>query len=84
MSTQRLARPGWYWWAAMLASSLTTGAVALVVAIHVNQESDRKWCSVVSTLDDAWAESPPTTTSGRNLAHDIADLRRRLECPTRG
>lgn len=76
-------RPGWYWWAAMLASSLATGAAALLVAVHVNAESDRKWCSVVGTLDDAWSETPPTTASGRNLAADIAELRRRLNCPRR-
>lgn len=78
-----MRRPSWYTVAAMLLSSIVTASVALIVALHANAESDRKWCSVVSTLDDAWAESPPATDSGRNLARDIADLRRRLDCPSR-
>lgn len=65
----------------MLASSLATGAAALVVALHVNAESDRKWCSVVSTLDAAWSETPPTSAAGKNLARDIHELRDRLDCP---
>lgn len=74
-------RPGWYWWLALFASCTATGAIALVVAIHVNTESDRKWCSIVTTLDDSYRETPPSTPAGVNLAAAIADLRRSLECP---
>lgn len=81
MSAQRLARPGWLWWAAMLASSLTTGLVAIVVARNGVAESQRKWCAVVVTLDDAYHETPPTTAAGRNLADSIAQLRREIGCP---
>lgn len=67
----------------MLLSSIVTASVALVVALRANAESDRAWCSVVTTIDDAWAKQPPTTPSGQNLAHDIANLRQRLDCPLR-
>lgn len=77
-----MRRPSWYTVAAMLASSIVTASVALVVALHVNAESDRKWCSVVVTLDDAWTQTPPTTPAGRNLARDFHELRRRLDCPS--
>lgn len=76
-------RPGWYAWAALLLSTLALSIGAVVISVWVNAQSDRKWCSVVATLDDAWAESPPTTPAGRNLAHDFAQLRRELNCPAR-
>lgn len=74
-------RPGSYRLAAIFLSSVTTGAIALVVALHANAESDRKWCSVVAVMDQAYAESPPTTPTGKKLARGIADLRGSLECP---
>lgn len=61
-------------------------AIALagvVYTSYVQRQSERKWCSVVSTLDDAYRETPPATAPGRNLAASIADLRRELGCPTR-
>jgi hypothetical protein len=76
-------RPSWYAVLAVVLSSATAGAIALVVALHANAESDRKWCSVVVTLDDAWTETPPTTPAGVNLARDFAQLRRHLDCPAR-
>ena len=79
MQDERI-RPSWYVWLAMLASSLVTSTAALGVAIYVNAQSERKWCSVVTTLDDAYRETPPTTVPGRNLAASIADLRGELGC----
>jgi hypothetical protein len=73
-------RPGWYWWAAMLASSLLCALGAVLIALHVNAESDRKWCSVVETIDRSYREQPPTTPTGKKLAADMASLRRQLHC----
>lgn len=74
-------RPTVYWWIALLLSSLTTGVIAIVVARNGNAESQRKWCSVVDTLDDAYHETPPTTPAGKHLADSIAQLRREIGCP---
>lgn len=38
-------------------------------------------CGLVVLMDNAWRETPPATTSGRNLAGAIADARRILDCP---
>lgn len=73
-------RPSWYHWAAMLASSLLAAGGAVLISVHVNTESDRKWCSIVETLDSSYRQSPPTTPSGRNVAANIAELRRSLNC----
>lgn len=58
-------------------------AASVFYAAHVQRESDRKWCSLVITMDDAYRQTPPTTAPGKNLAASIAELRRKLGCPTR-
>ena len=74
-------RRGWYQWAAMLASSLLAAGGAVLISVHVNAESERKFCSIVETLDSSYRQQPPTTPSGRNVAANIAELRRSLNCP---
>jgi hypothetical protein len=77
---QGVMRPGWYWWAAMLASSLAVGVAAVLIGIHGQQESERKWCSIVTTLDSAYRQQPPQTPTGKQVASDMAQLRRSLRC----
>lgn len=76
-----MTRPGWYWWLAVLLSSMTTGAIALVVALHANAESDRKWCSVVGTMVSSYDQQPPVTAAGKQIAGDLRNLRDQLGCP---
>ncbi|MDG4799062.1 hypothetical protein [Micromonospora sp. WMMD980] len=45
------------------------------------RESERKCCGIVSTLDDAYAETPPQTPAGQKIATDIARLRSDFTCP---
>lgn len=74
-------RSGWVWRAAMLASAALLFVASVVISLRVNAESDRKWCSVVITLDDAWRQSPPTTAAGKTMAANMAQLRHDLHCP---
>jgi hypothetical protein len=55
---------------------------SVAYANYVQRESDRKWCKLVTTLDDAYRGQPPTTAAGKNVAESIAQLRRDLGCPT--
>jgi hypothetical protein len=66
----------------MLASAVGLFIASVVISLRVNAESDRKWCSVVITLDDAWRQSPPTTAAGKTMAANMSELRRELHCPT--
>jgi hypothetical protein len=75
-----VTRPSWYWWLAMLLSSMTTGAIALVVGLHANAESDRKWCSIVTTMVSSYDQQPPVTPAGKQLAADLRGLRDQLGC----
>jgi len=72
------------------ATALEAAELALdgrrVTAIGVERRdsavNQRKFCTVVGTMDDSYRETPPTTEAGRNLAASIADLRRQLGCPS--
>ena len=88
----KAGRPGWYAWLVVVGSSVVSSFLALMVALHLNASSTRrleeerkatdiKWCAIVSTLDDSYRESPPTTATGKNLAVAMAELRKQLLCP---
>lgn len=44
-------------------------------------ENDKRWCTMLTRLDDNARQVPPTTASGKLVAQDIHDLRIRLGCP---
>lgn len=47
---------------------------------RVERESDRRWCQLLTTLDDAYRAAPPQSETGRRLATDIHKLRQDLGC----
>lgn len=65
-----------------LALGLTIAYVGKVdrAAEHRNQERSREICGLITVLDDAYAETPPTTPVGRHLADEIHRYRMRLGC----
>lgn len=69
-----------YMLTAILLSSFMTALLSLALAAHFYKVSERKWCDVIVTIDDANHETPPATTSGRNFAAKISTLRSRLDC----
>ncbi len=78
-----MRRRGWYWWVVVVASSLTTGTVAVAISLHSQAESERKFCEIVVSQDDAWSETKPATATGQRVAEAAAKLRRDLGCPGR-
>lgn len=84
-----------YMLVAILLSSLTTGATALVVAKQqqaqserrdrlARQESDQRWCALLTDLDAAYQTSPgPSTELGKKVAAEIHKLRVGFGCPQR-
>lgn len=87
-------RPGWYSWLAMLLSSLTMGALAIIVSISLagkaldkaeqaRRDADAKWCSLLVTLDDSYSDPAhvPSSLLGKAIAKAIGDLRKAYACP---
>lgn len=72
-------RLSWPVLAAYLAATIAAGA-SMVYANRVARESERRWCGLITTLDDAYREHPPQSDAGRQVAADIAHLRIDLGC----
>ena len=45
------------------------------------RDNDKRWCSLLGTMDTAYQENPPTTATGRQLAQDIHGLHESFQCP---
>lgn len=49
-------------------------------AIRESVEGDRKWCTLLSTLDEAYKSTPVTSERGRVVAEEIGKLRTSFGC----
>lgn len=68
-----------------IAVIISTMIVNFVVTWSVVRLSEKKWCELVSTLDEGYgspvAGAPPLNERGKKIARDIHDLRvKRLHC----
>lgn len=61
--------------------TILAAAASMAYAARTAAESERKWCGVVGTLDDAYKQTPPQTPAGQKIARDIAQLRLDFGCP---
>lgn len=77
-----MAKPtrAWYYVAAACVSSLAVGVASIQYANYVDEKSNKQWCQVVLTLDDAYRQSPPQTEAGRKIAQEMARMRRDFDC----
>lgn len=79
--------PRWYRFAAVVASLIVLGVGSVSWTAYVDhkrekaeRESDRRWCDLLVTLDNAYAAGTPTTEIGRQVAAAIHNLRVDLDC----
>ncbi len=77
---RRPAVPVWYALVAILVSMLAMAGAAVLIADRAARESEQRWCGLITTMDRAYREEPPATDLGRQLARDIAELRREFRC----
>lgn len=78
-----MERPKWYGPLAVVLTALSFSLAALLVSTYNTRQSERKWCYLLTTLDDAYQETPPQTVPGQNIAKAIGDLRMGYSCPAR-
>lgn len=50
-------------------------------AASAQQESDRRWCALLTNVSQAQRDTPPKTDSGKSFAAEIDRLRRDFGCP---
>lgn len=72
------------WWAVFTAVVCISAAMifSVLYANSVDRESNRRWCGVVTTLDDAYNQSGtrPQSQIGLDLAREIRQLRIDFGC----
>ncbi|WP_329521146.1 hypothetical protein [Spirillospora sp. NBC_01491] len=68
---------------AVLVPALFVGVVVVNVAYtrHLQEQSDRRWCSLLKSLDSP--EAPATTARGVVLQQQVRQLRTDLGCEDR-
>lgn len=71
----------WHVLLIVLIAAIASAAAAMVYANRAARDSEHKWCGIVTTLDDAYRETPPQSPAGRRIAVDLAELRREFDCP---
>ncbi|MGJ3230073.1 hypothetical protein [Micromonospora sp. RV43] len=71
---------GWRVMVACLLAALGSSAVSILYTNASAHQSERQWCGVVTTMDDAYRQTPPQTPAGRKIAKDIAQLRIDFGC----
>jgi hypothetical protein len=74
-------RLSWHMMVVSFVCAFLAAAAAMLYANRVAAESERKWCGVVVTLDDAYRVTPPQTPTGRQIAADVRRLRGEFGCP---
>ena len=83
--------PLWYALLAVVVSVLAITVANISYTAHVqreaaaaqrdaDREADRRWCGLITTLDEGYSVSPPQTEIGRKLARDIKSLRAEFDC----
>jgi hypothetical protein len=83
--------PLWYALLAVVVSVLAIMVANVGYTVHVqreaaaaqreaDREADRRWCGLITTLDEGYSVSPPQTEIGRKLARDIRALRVEFGC----
>lgn len=62
---------------------LSTLAVSIAGVVYTNstvRNSERKWCSIITSIDDRNTQQPPNTPAGQQFAQDIHKLRTDYHC----
>lgn len=90
-----------FWYAVLVAfvACVACAFAAVLYAAHVQQESerraelvrveaDRRWCNLLTQLDEAYSSPAPSTPTGRSVAAEIHRLRSQpapvgFGCPVR-
>lgn len=79
--------PRWYLLATIVISILVLSVCGVGYTTYVDgkrakaeRQADRNWCTLLTTLDEAYSAVPPSTELGRRVAKAIKDLRNELRC----
>lgn len=79
--------PRWYLLAVIVISILVLSVAGVGYTTYVDRkrsqqerEADRRWCALLTQLDSAYSQAPPSTETGRLVARSIHELRVEIGC----
>lgn len=70
----------WYSVIASYVSGILITISMFVYTNYIDDQSNRRWCTIVVTLDDTYKQTPPLTEVGKKIAESIHDLRIEFDC----
>lgn len=87
MTTRGL--PAWYSWVVVVMLPIMAAVAVLVISLRINERSiereraarlatDNALCSIFTPLNDGYRAAPPTTTSGKVFAANLAEATRKV------
>lgn len=82
--THHISRSTWYVLVVIYMSMFAAVGVTMVYANRTAEVNNRRWCTLLVTLDDGYRAHPPVTDTGRQTAAAIASLRRDFRCRSAG
>jgi len=75
-----ISRGALYGLIATYVSSILMVAVAIWYANYVDRQSNRQWCELIVSIDDAYSGAPATNPSGKKVAEEFHRLRTQFAC----
>lgn len=80
VSAKRKADKGWYFWLVLVMTAVAGPGIAIGISVHNQHASEAKLCAVVTTANEAYRDTPPTTPAGIRQAANMEKLRDDLHC----
>jgi hypothetical protein len=65
---------------AVYGSLIALIVIGFVWVSHSDRQRARDICGLITTLDDSYRDTPPTTPTGRKVADELHAYRLRLDC----
>lgn len=73
--THGVSRSTWYMLVVIYVSMFAAVAATMIYANHVASESNRRWCGVLRTFHDAYAQNPtPPNQRGQEIQTQLEQL----------
>lgn len=81
--THGVSRSTWYILVVVYLSMFALALASMLWSSHVADQSNRRWCGILSAYHKAYASNPgPTTPAGRDIRDQLEQLYVDFHCAT--
>lgn len=75
-----MAKKDWYSLVAVFVSIFAVVSINIAYTAIAIKRDEQAWCDLVRGLDEQYAQTPPTTDSGKTFAKNIHTIVLKFEC----